>query len=61
VTLALGVHGATSIRVGELPGHWFVDVRALPIRWSQASGLPPRKRAVCAAGWVMRTSLVRRP
>jgi len=32
VTLALGVHGATSIRVGELPGHWFVDVRALPIR-----------------------------
>jgi hypothetical protein len=27
-TLALGLQGTTSIRVGELPGHWVIDVRA---------------------------------
>jgi hypothetical protein len=26
-TLALGLRGAASIRVGELPGRWFIDVR----------------------------------
>lgn len=28
VTLALGLHHTTSIRVGEIPGHWYVDVKA---------------------------------
>jgi hypothetical protein len=28
LTLALGLPGTTSIRVGELPGRWFIDVRA---------------------------------
>jgi hypothetical protein len=27
-TVALGLHGTTSIRVGELPGHLYIDVRA---------------------------------
>ena len=27
LTLALGLHDTTSIRVGELPGHWYVDLR----------------------------------
>lgn len=25
--LALGLQGPTSIRVGELPGHWYIDLR----------------------------------
>jgi hypothetical protein len=29
-TLALGVNGPVSIRIGELPGHWYIDVRAVP-------------------------------
>jgi hypothetical protein len=28
VTLALGLDGPVSIRIGELPGHWYIDVRA---------------------------------
>lgn len=28
VTLALGLDGPASIRIGELPGHWYIDVRA---------------------------------
>jgi hypothetical protein len=27
-TLALGLDGPASIRIGELPGHWYIDVRA---------------------------------
>jgi hypothetical protein len=27
LTLALGLQGPTSIRVGELPGHWYIDLR----------------------------------
>ena len=27
-TIALALHGTTSIRVGELPGHLYIDVRA---------------------------------
>ena len=26
-TLALGLRGLASIRIGELPGHWYIDVR----------------------------------
>ena len=26
-TLALGLGGPASIRMGELPGHWYIDVR----------------------------------
>jgi len=29
-SLALGVNGPVSIRIGELPGHWYIDVRAIP-------------------------------
>ncbi|MGH3235707.1 MAG: AMIN-like domain-containing (lipo)protein [Streptosporangiaceae bacterium] len=32
VTLALGMHDTTSIRVGEFPGLLYIDVRALPGR-----------------------------
>jgi hypothetical protein len=28
VSVALGLAGPASIRVGELPGHWYIDVRA---------------------------------
>jgi hypothetical protein len=28
VTFVLGLKSATSIRVGELPGHWYIDVRS---------------------------------
>lgn len=28
VTLALGLQSATSIRIGEVPGHWYLDVRS---------------------------------
>ena len=27
-TLALGLSGPASIRIGELPGHWYIDVKA---------------------------------
>jgi hypothetical protein len=27
VTLALGLQSTTSIRIGEVPGHWYLDVR----------------------------------
>jgi hypothetical protein len=27
-TLALGLDGPASIRIGELPGHWYLDVKA---------------------------------
>jgi hypothetical protein len=27
-TLALGLDGPASIRIGELPGHWYIDVKA---------------------------------
>ena len=26
-TLALGLSGPASIRIGELPGHWYIDVK----------------------------------
>ena len=26
-TLALGLGGPASIRIGELPGHWYIDVK----------------------------------
>ena len=28
VSLALGLAGPVSIRIGELPGHWYIDVKA---------------------------------
>ena len=27
LTLALGLSGPASIRIGELPGHWYIDVK----------------------------------
>jgi len=27
-TLALGLSGPASVRIGELPGHWYIDVKA---------------------------------
>jgi hypothetical protein len=27
LTLALGLHDTASIRVAELPGHWYIDLR----------------------------------
>jgi hypothetical protein len=27
-TLALGLDGPASIRIGELPGHWYIDVKS---------------------------------
>ena len=39
LTLALGLQGPTSIRVGELPGHWYIDLRQarLATRVTEAS------------------------